>query len=381
MTERFDHQVGSTSVPVIPYDTFEAAALFLATGRSPEEVLPKLGLTATEWDRLHDAYKWFPYSLGDDSRRHYFGGLDDGAICQLVLPPRWQMEGGDKPDLRSTAFVRDTVRHNPYIGPFIDCGWPLTWIASHPEATLCSYTHDGRTVYFNGEPLADRNGNRIGVDVASFKAVGGRWLYDKGHVYGQGRYGVYHRAYWFVVEGADAATFEALNLRYARDKNQAYYITGKTLRTKSPGAFEIIPDVRLNYRDNSCDLLHDDSHTARDREAVYFYGARLRGAKPEGFRHLGHGYAKNNEKVWYLDEKKLIQGADAATFTVPGPGEPDVKGLTSGHFVTDRHRPYVRGEARDPIEWFEAWRSFFEARPDIRDWWWHKIEKAFAASR
>ena len=42
------------------------------------------------------------------------------------------------------------------------------------------------------------------------------------------------KTYWYEVEGADIATFEALNLRYARDRERAYYITGKTIRTKSP---------------------------------------------------------------------------------------------------------------------------------------------------
>ncbi len=375
MTERYDYQVGSSSVPVIPYDTFEAANLFLSTGRALEEVLPRLGLTSAEWDRLRETYKWFPYSLGEDSRRSYFGGLDDGAICRLVLPPRWRVADGAESDLRSTRSVRDAARRNPYIGPFADCGWPMTWIAAHPEATLCSYTHDGRTVYFNGAPLTDRKGVPINVDAASFKAVGGRWLYDKDHVYGEGQYGAYHRSYWFIVDGADAGTFEALNLRYARDKNQAYYITGKTIRTKSPDAFEIVPYVRLNYRDNTCDFLHDVSHIARDYDAVYFYGARLRGAKPDGFHDIGHGYAKNHEKVWCLEEKKLVEGADAATFIIPGPGEPYVKGPTSGHFVTDRYRPYVRGEPFEPGDWIEAWRPFFEARRDIQDWWWHKLVK------
>ncbi|MCE6076902.1 hypothetical protein FS799_18770 [Agrobacterium vitis] len=379
VTERYNYQAGSTTVPVIPYDTFEAANLFLATGRSTKEVLPELGLTNAEWDMLHEVYRWFPYSLGEDSRRRYFNGLDDASICQLVLPPRWKPTDGAEPDLRSTEFVREAVRLNPRIGPFADCDWPMTWIAAHPEATLCSYTHDNHTVFFKGKPLTDRKGAPINVDVMSLRTIGGRWLYDKDHVYGQGQYGANSTFYWFKVDGADAKTFVALNLLYARDKNQAYYITGKTIRTRSPDAFSIVPHVRLNYRDTTCDFLHDNSVVARDREAIYFYGARLRGAKPDGFRELGHGYAKNHEKVWYLEEKKIIEGADAKTFTVPGPGDPDVKGLTSGHFVTDRNRPYVRGEPRNPVEWFEAWRPFFEARSDIEDWWWHKLDKDHCA--
>jgi hypothetical protein len=241
---------------------------------------------------------------------------------------------------------------------------------------LCCYTHDGRTVYFDGKPLTGRNGERIDADAASFKALGGRWLCDRHQVYGQGLYGAQQTFYWYVVEGADAATFETLNLRYARDRGQAYYITGKTIRTKSPDAFAIVPELRLNYRDGTRDPLHDSSVIARDREAVYFYGARLKKAKPENFHVLGHGYATDGTNVWFLDEKKIIEGADAASFTVPSPGEPHVRHHSSGHGVTDRYRPYVDGEPCDPQAVIEVWRPFFEARPDLQDWWWHRLTRS-----
>jgi len=373
MTERSDHRTGDEAVPVIPYDTFEAANLFLATGRTLEEVLPLIGLSAVEWTRLRAAYRWFPTALGDGERRDYFKGLDDAAICRLVLPPRWRLQEGDEADLRTTWHIREAVRRNPRIGPFAGCGWPYAFIAAHPEATLCCYTHDGKTVYFNGKPLTNRKGERIDVDAPGFRAVEGRWLADRHHVYGQGQYGANRTFYWYVVEGADATTFEALNLRYARDVRQAYYITGKTIRTKSPEAFEIVPELRLNYRDGTRDPLHATSVIARDREAVYFYGARLKNARPDSFRVIGHGYATDGATVWFLDRKKVVENVDAATFTVPGPGEPHIAGRHGGSCVTDRHRPYVEGEPCDPLQWIEDWRPFFEARPDLKGWWWHKL--------
>ncbi|MCH5770595.1 DKNYY domain-containing protein, partial [Salmonella enterica] len=80
---------------------------------------------------------------------------------------------------------------------------------------------------------ADKQGNPLDVDAESFQAFGGRWLHDRHRVYGEGEYGAQRRTYWYEVEDADIATFEALNLRYARDRERAYYITGKTIRTKS----------------------------------------------------------------------------------------------------------------------------------------------------
>ncbi|GGC49987.1 DKNYY domain-containing protein [Chelatococcus reniformis] len=376
MTERSDHPTGDGTVPIIPYDTFEAANLFLATGRPSREVLPLIGVSPAEWARLREAYRWFPSHFGDSQRRAYFGRLDDSAILRLVLGPRWSLKGSDAPDLRATWHIREAVRRTPHIGPFAGCGWPITWIAAHAEATLCCYTHDGQTVYFDGKPLSGRKGERLEVDAESFAPVGGRWLRDKHRIYGQGEAGAKPTFYWYPVDGADPATFEALNLRYARDQARAYYITGKTIRTKSADAFEVVPELRLNYRDGTCDLLGDISILARDREAVYFYGTRLKGARPDSFRDLGHGYATDGAAVWFLEQKRLIEGADAATFTVPGPGEPHVYGRSGGHGAADRHRPYVGAKPCIPSDWVDDWRPFFAARPDLSGWWWHQLSKA-----
>lgn len=375
MTEPSDPRPGIEGAPIIAYDTFEAANLFLAAGRTRQEVLARIGLTEAEWDRLRDIYRWFPTSPGDGRRRDYFNGLDDGDICRRVLPPRWKPTPEDAPDLRSTWHIREAVRRNPRIGPFADCEWPATWIAAHPEASLCSYIHDGSTVYFDGRALTDRQGQPLVVDAQSFEPVGGRWLRDKDRVYGQGEFGTGPTRYWYVVDGADRASFQALNLRYARDAARAYYITGKTIRTKSAEGFEVVPELRLNYRDNAREPLFDTSVIARDREAVYCYGARLTGARPEAFRDLGHGYATDGATVWYLEAKKRLEGADAATFVVPGPGEPSVQGRSGDRGASDRDRPYSRGEPRDPAQCVDDWRAFFDARPDLHDWWWHRLAK------
>lgn len=373
MSERQDIEVDGKAVSIIPYDAFEAANLFLATGRSEAEVLPRIGLNPEEWARLRAAYRAMPYGFGDTSRQIYFG-RKDAEIVPLVFPPRWRVPEGAEIDLRSAWHIREAVRRNPFIGPFADCGWPYCFIAAHPEATMCCYTHDGETVFFDGKPLINRQGERLAVDAASFESTEGRWLRDRERVFGQGQFGSRPTFYWYPIDGVDRPSFQALNLRYARDANRAYYITNKTIRTKSPDAFEVLPKLRLNYRDCTCDVMHAESRFARDREAVYFYGARLRGAKPAAFRDLGHGYATDGEKVWFIDDaKKLIEGADAATFVVPGPGEPHVSGPVSGHAVSDRFRTYLYGDPVDPAASFEAWRPFFEARPDLRGWWWHEI--------
>lgn len=89
MAKRFDYQAGENSIPAIPYDdTFEAANLFLATGRMEGEVLPLIGLSATERQRLREIYRWFPNGGFESQGRAYFTDLDDAGILRLVFLPR-----------------------------------------------------------------------------------------------------------------------------------------------------------------------------------------------------------------------------------------------------------------------------------------------------
>ena len=196
---------------------------------------------------------------------------------------------------------------------------------------------------------------------------------DKNHLYGQGALnGPRARFYWYVVEGADAASFCMVNLHYAKDCNAAYYITGKILKTKSPDAFEVLPDIRLNYRDFTCDFLTENSRYARDREKVYHFGSIIRKADAKSFQLLGHEYAKDEKIVWYMDRRERIDGADPASFRVLGPGEPYEP--RDGVDAVDCFRPYYRGRPADPVEAHEALRNFFTFYGDLDGWWWHEQE-------
>jgi len=356
--------------PVIPYDVYAAASFFLATGRGEDEVLARIGLTSAQWATLKQAYEW----LHNDSLRlyaGYFDGADNAAIVAMLLGPRWSAPEGQEINLGGLTYhVERAAWKNPHIGPFADTGWPAHFIASHPDMTRCYYSHDGERVYFLGKPLAARDGTPLDVDPATFRWLGGRWVADGKHVYGQGQLGAARpQYYWYVVTDADLASFEPLNLRYARDARHGYYITGKTLRSKQPQSFEIVQELRLNYRDTSQDPLINTSVFARDLDHVYFYGARLRGADPATFRVLGDGYSRDATQAWYHDAKRLIEGADMATFRIPVPGEPNPR---MRYCATDRLRCYVEGKPYDPAEAFEDWRAYFEFHTELDGWWWHE---------
>ncbi|ALM86195.1 DKNYY domain-containing protein [Bordetella sp. N] len=357
------------SRPVIPYDVYAAARFFLGTGRSQEEVLARIDMTPAQWAALTKAYEWLGSSV--PIYRDYFDGASDEAIMAMLLGPRWAIPEGQELTLDGLTYhVERAAWKKPHIGPYADAPWEAHFIAAHPDMTRCYYSHDGERVYFLGQALADRDGKPLDMDPASFQWLGGRWVADTRHVYGQGQLGAARpQYYWYVVDGADRASFEALNLRYARDAHHAYYITGKTIRSKQTSSFEIVPELRLNYRDVTQDPLVKVSVFARDLDYVYFYGARLRGADPATFRILGGGYSRDATQAWYHDAKRLIEGADAATFRVPVPGEPSPR---MRDCATDRLRCYSEGKPQDPAASFDDWRPFFEFRTELKDWWWHE---------
>ncbi len=373
--ERIDIETNGKTIVLIPYDAYMAAFVFLQCGRTEEEVLPLLGVNKEEWGKLHKAYRWFHADMGEWEKDAYLDPLKEDEVVDHILKPRWhiQRKDGEKITLRVTSSIRDKTLRNPYIGPFKDLDWAAHYVATHPDASLFHYFHDGNTVYFRGQPLLQKDGSRLPVDASSFEWVGGRWLRDKNHIYGQGELnGRRVRVYWYIVEGADAPSFRMVNLHYAKDCNAAYYITGKTLKTKSPDAFHVLPDIRLNNHHFTCDFLIENSRYARDREKVYHFGSIIRKADAKSFRLLGHEYATDGKIVWYMDRRERIEGADAASFRVLGPTEPFE---SQGNIDSlDCFRPYYRGEPVDPTSAHEALRNFFAHYKDLDGWWWHRQE-------
>ena len=361
-----------TLAPLLPYDVYAAAEFFLQTGRSEQQVVARLGMSALDWrklaaayfDQLHNSdYLWKIEQLHPEVSRD--------ALITGLAGPRWQPPADGTSVATWTRSVRSAVHTAPHIGPFADVPWTATFIMFDPVAWLRYYSHDGAHVYYCGQRVADKAGVPIEVDCATFHHLGGRWYSDGSRIFGQGELGG-TRHYFRTLEGADPATFTVLNLRYAKDSRRAWYITGKEIRTKSAHTFEVLPWMRLNYRDVKREFFTDTSRLARDAEAVYFYGTRLKGAKPATFRDLGHEYATDGTTVWFLGTKKVVAGADAASFIVPGPGEPYVQGGSGSAAVSDRFRCYDVGKPADPRDNVERWRPFFEFRSDLIGWWWHE---------
>ena len=367
---------GNIASAPLPYDLYVAAHLYLSSGRREDEVLGRLGLSPTAWRRLDDMYLSLLHD-GDPSRlrplHEEWPHLSSEHLVAALVGPRWHFHDGLPATDDALFGIREKVLAQPRIGPFAEVDWIAVRIVDDPVAWLRYYSRDDEKVFFRGQPLADRGGAPHALDAATFRHVGGRWYTDGRLVLGQGELrGPRYQLYWWVLEGADAGSFQALNLRYAKDAHRAWYITGKTIRTKSPAAFEIVPDLQLNWVTGSAKPVVAESLLARDAEHVYSYGARVRLADPARFRALGLDYFSDGIRVWREDGKILVEDADGASFLVPSPSDPPIEG-TGGRTATDRTRPWERGEPRKPEAQFEFWRAYFVAHPELKEYWWWRL--------
>lgn len=245
----------------------------------------RLQVTEADWrklapvyfDQLHSSdYLWRFDSL--------YPGVSGSALLSALAGPRQQPPAADVAMWKWTRGIRAAILENPHVGCFSDVAWIATFLMFDPVATLRYYSTDGRSVFQCGEAIADKAGVPLQVDAAAFRHVGGRYYTDGVHVFGQGELGGTRvRRYFWIVERADPASFTALNLYYARDNERAWYITGKEIRTRSSRSFEIVPWLRLNYRDESRDL---SPMTAGSPAMANMSISTARVSKPRSQRHF-----------------------------------------------------------------------------------------------
>ncbi|AYZ63598.1 hypothetical protein EGY31_10510 [Burkholderia multivorans] len=236
---------------------------------------------------------------------------------------------------------------------------------NHPD-----YAIDGDTVIrrSHGQPLWTRDGKPLPIERPhAFRCIAGRWFTDGVHVIVQGQLGrAIVREYYYRIEDADLDTFEVLNQRYARDARQAYYITGKTIRTRSPHAFRPLVYETWNRPGTGgvAFEMREHEYVAVDDESIYVTGRRVAGSHgPSAVGFPGNYFADAN-RVYYYGRPKDI---DRASFVCG----PDEAGLMR---VTDRLGPIDNGERQtvQDARLVDDWRGFFTARPELQDYWWHR---------
>ncbi len=203
----------------------------------------------------------------------------------------------------------------------------------------------------------------------AFRCMGGRWFTDGEHVIVQAQQGSGTVSYHFYrIEDADIATFEVLNERYARDARQAYFITGKTIRTRSPQAFRplVYPDWRWPQSGPLEPVTCTHAYYAVDAESAYFNGKRVIGADGATVVGLPSNYIADAQHIYYLGQR--IE-ADRASLVVAPNGAGPLR-------MTDKIGPIDDGKRKTALDQgeVERWRDFFTALPALQDYWWHRLQ-------
>jgi hypothetical protein len=192
--------------------------------------------------------------------------------------------------------------------------------------------------------------------------LGKRWMRDAGRVYAQGETAA--GPYFYVVELADVESFEAMNLRYGRDKAAVYYVTEKRCASRSAAALAIVPETHVPVAGpfaGQSRPAFDDCRFARDREVVYCEGSVLRGADAARFRQVPDSdYYTDGLTVWF--RQWPLAGADPDTFcSLPG----------NAGAACDKRSAYRRQHVCPSSEAFGEWSTYFDTHPELSGWWWH----------
>jgi hypothetical protein len=161
------------------------------------------------------------------------------------------------------------------------------------------YTHLSGSWHWHGKECR-------GADDASFVPHNNVWATDKKGLFKQDA----------RVRVKDPASCQVLNLLFAKDIQQVYYIMGTAKAIEDVATFEVLDSGRYLYPDEG----ERRFGFARDKKNVYchdfFSGAPkiLKGANRDTFRRLDYGFATDDKYVWR--EFSRIPKAEPKTFTV-----------------------------------------------------------------
>lgn len=180
--------------------------------------------------------------------------------------------------------------------------------------------------------------------------------------------------YFYRIDNADLASFTVLNERYAKDSKRAYYLTGKSMRYV--GDFQLLKCRQPEFDEagrvvSATEFEHE--YIAVDDQFVYAAGTRVRGADGPSFQHLGFDYFRDHQRAYYRNKPLHV---DVDSFVVAQLYHADRN--YSPVLVGDRNGPLGSNGVLDETMELE-WAPFFEAHPQLTDYWWHRLHAQKAA--
>lgn len=197
------------------------------------------------------------------------------------------------------------------------------------------HVRDGKVYYLNALP--GKAFDIDGADAASFQAVDATYARDKWAVYFEGH----------PIAGADASSFAVLDRPgFAKDRHHVYQLDRPI--SDDPAHFELLDDSLSKdsatvYWSNGSVLSNDPAHFAiisntdhylftKDARTVHVNGNPIAGADPATFRALAGAYAQDRQRIYYFTES--VADADAASFRA-----------LDGPYALDARRAYWMGKA------------------------------------
>lgn len=142
-----------------------------------------------------------------------------------------------------------------------------------------------------------------GADAASYRVLA--------HGHAHDRHRAYDRGQPFAVR--DAASFEPLSPRFARDAQRGYFEHAEIPASHGP-SFALMDEDDPGYARDRTHAWHGHIEVNQPDRGPHPVLRLLRGADLATLRALGRGYAADARRVWYQGEP--LARADAASFTV-----------------------------------------------------------------
>ncbi|WP_214510673.1 DKNYY domain-containing protein [Pseudomonas brassicacearum] len=251
-------------------------------------------------------------------------------------------------------------------GQFIASATPRVRYCNHPSYRVI----DGQ-VYKGFKPLHQKDSTPLPIaNPDDFQMLAHRWGTVGQSIIVQAQQGSsISYEYFYRIDNADLATFTVLNERYAKDRHRAYYLTGKSIRYV--GDFHLLKCSQPVF--DECGRVvsaneYEDDYFAVDDTFVYAAGTRLRDAHGPSFRHLGFDYYRDHLHV-YRRQKRLDVDAESFVVTQLCRNDQDYAPVLAG----DKHGPLGSGGIIDAAMQ-EAWAPYFEAHPQLKDYWWHRLQ-------
>ncbi|NNE67710.1 MAG: DKNYY domain-containing protein [Pyrinomonadaceae bacterium] len=207
----------------------------------------------------------------------------------------------------------------------------MLWLAGCPKRIAGGYeVSDGKVIYHHGmKGLGTTRASAVKeADPTTFEALDRKYGRDKNHAYYDGR----------IIDGSDGPTFKLIEGQFSGDKNHIYY-TAQIL-TDRPADFKILFKTKPNVSETTFstdgklifmgnkpffpDLVHvptferlGRSDYFRDRNRVYTPLRVVKGADASSFevvKRFDERYSYDANSVFYFGVK--VEGIDRATHRV-----------------------------------------------------------------